>query len=179
MKLSEDSLTIREAAEKDTERLLEIYFYYVLNMAVSFEYTVPSVGEFAERIKKTREKYPYLVCENRHTVIGYAYAGAYSPREAYDWTAAASIYVDREYHRQGAGSLLYEALEEKLRRQGIVNLLAGVAYSEKEDEYLTQDSYRFHMKMGFAQVARMKEIGRKFDRWYDLLWMQKKIRCTS
>ena len=175
MNRPENSLFIRDARITDAERLLEIYAHYVLNTAVSFEYTVPSLSEFAERIRKTKEKYPYLVCENGHTVIGYAYAGPYIPREANAWTAAASIYVDQAYRRRGAGSLLYEALEERLRRQGIVNLLAGAAYCEQEDQYLSHDSFLFHLKMGFVQAARMPGIGKKFGRWYDLLWMQKKI----
>ena len=61
----ESEWIIRDARAEDAERLLEIYAHYVLNTAVSFEYTVPSVPEFRERIRKTREKYPYLVCEYR------------------------------------------------------------------------------------------------------------------
>jgi hypothetical protein len=53
--------------------------------------------------------------------------------------------------------------------------LAGVASSEEEDEYLTHGSYNFHTRMGYEKVAHMKDIGKKFDRWYDLLWLQKKI----
>ena len=71
--------------------------------------------------------------------------------------------------------MTYAALEEKLRERGIVNLLAGIAYVEEEDEYLTHDSVYFHQKMGYAQVARMMTIGKKYDRWYDLLWLQKKL----
>lgn len=171
----DSELIVREARTEDAERLVEIYSWYVLNTAVSFEYAVPSVSEFRERIRKTKEKYPYLVCLKQDRIIGYAYAGAYSPREAYNWTAALSVYLDRDCRRQGAGSLLYKALEERLHRQGIVNLLAGVAYCEEEDEYLSHDSYVFHRKMGYEQVARMKTIGKKFNRWYDLLWLQKKI----
>lgn len=170
-----NELLIREVRPEDAARLAEIYSWYVLNTAVSFEYTVPSVEEFEARIRKTTEKYPYLVCMKENKIIGYAYAGAYSPREAYSWTAAVSIYLDRDCRRQGAGSLLYKVLEKKLRSRGIVNLLAGVAYCEKEDEYLSHDSLHFHQKMGYSQVARMKGIGKKFGRWYDLLWLQKKI----
>ena len=108
-------------------------------------------------------------------MIGYAYAGAYSIREAYAWTAASSIYFDREFRRQGAGAVLYRELEERLRGQGIVNLLAGTAYIDEEDEYLTHDSCLFHRKQGFVQVARLEGVGKKFGRWYDLLWMQKKL----
>ena len=86
--LMNNELLIREVRPEDAARLAEIYSWYVLNTAVSFEYTVPSVEEFEARIRKTTEKYPYLVCMKENKIIGYAYAGAYSPREAYSWTAA-------------------------------------------------------------------------------------------
>ena len=166
---------IREAQVEDAARLVEIYSYYITDTAVSFEYEVPTVDEFKERIIKIKEKYPYLVCEKDGVIAGYVYASAYSSREAYDWTVATSIYVDKNIHRQGIGRALYSALEERLKKQGIVNLLAGVAYCDPEDEYLTQDSFKFHTRMGYEKVAHMKGVGKKFDRWYDLLWMQKKI----
>ena len=120
-------LSIREVQISDAPRLAEIYSYYVKNTAVSFEYVVPTADEFERRIKHTTEKYPYLVCVDDGKVVGYAYAGAYSARQAYDWTATTSIYVDMEYRRNGIGTLLYDELEKRLKEQGIVNLLAGVA----------------------------------------------------
>ena len=170
-----NTFTIRDAKVEDAERLVEIYSYYITDTAVSFEYEVPSVEEFAERIRRISAKYPYLVCEKDGYVIGYVYAGRYSPREAYNWTVTTSIYIDRKYHRQGVGALLYSELEKRLKERGIVNLLAGVAYIEQEDEYLTHDSIHFHLREGYTQVARMMSVGKKFDRWYDLVWLQKKI----
>lgn len=170
-----NELKIREAQEQDAERLLEIYSYYVLNTAVSFEYNVPSLEEFKERIRNTKKKYPYLVCEKDGKIIGYVYAGAYSSRESYSWTVSTSIYVDKQYHRQGVGTLLYKELEIHLKKMGIINLLAGTAFIEKEDEYLTHNSPNFHLKQGYTEAAHMKGIGKKFDRWYDLKWFQKKI----
>lgn len=170
-----DDLIIRDVRLEDAVRLVEIYSYYVTDTAVSFEYKVPTVEEFKERIKKTTEKYPYLVCVKNERIAGYVYAGAYSSREAYDWTVTTSIYVDKDYRRQGIGSSLYSALEKRLRAQGIVNALAGVAYCEKEDEYLTHDSYKFHKIAGYEKAADLKAVGKKFNRWYDLLWMQKRL----
>ncbi len=68
---------IREAMVSDAARLTEIYSYYVTDTAVSFEYEVPSVEEFSHRIKRIKEKYPYLVCVYGDKIIGYAYAGKY------------------------------------------------------------------------------------------------------
>ncbi|MBP5156241.1 MAG: N-acetyltransferase [Treponema sp.] len=168
-------LEIREAQVEDAERLAEIYSYYLADTAVSFEYAVPTASEFRRRIEHTKQKYPYLVCLDDGRLIGYVYAGEYSSREAYAWTVTTSIYVDRNCRRQGAGALLYRELEQRLKKQGIVNLLAGVAYCDAEDEYLTHDSYKFHLKEGYTEVARMRTVGKKFDRWYDLVWLQKKI----
>ena len=170
-----DRLKIRSVQISDAGRLSEIYSYYVQNTAVSFEYEAPSADEFIKRIEHTTEKYPYLVCEKSDQVVGYAYAGAYSIREAYMWTVSTSIYVDKDHRREGIGSLLYTSLEHELKKQGIINLLAGVAYIDEADEYLSHDSYKFHLKEGYSEVAHMKSVGKKFDRWYDLLWFQKKI----
>ncbi len=168
-------LKIREATLDDAARLVEIYAPYIRETAVSFEYEVPTVDEFKERIKNVKEKYPYLVCEKDGVIVGYVYASAYSKREAYDWTVGTSIYVDKNFRRMGIGSLLYKHLEEGLKKMGIENLLAGVAYCEREDEYLTKDSYKFHLREGYVMAGHLKDVGKKFDRHYDLLWMQKKL----
>lgn len=168
-------LKIRDAQLEDAARLVEIYSHYVSDTAVSFECTVPSVEEFTERIKNIKTKYPYLVCEKDGKIIGYVYASSYSSRAAYDWTVSTSIYVDKDCRRNGAGALLYKELEKRLKEKGIINLLAGVAFCENEDEYLTHDSQKFHLKMGYSEVAHMKGVGKKFERWYDIKWFQKKI----
>ncbi len=169
-------LSIRDARPEDAGRLVEIYSYYVMNTAVSFEYTAPSVDEFRERIRNTMTKFPYIVCMKGDRIVGYAYVGAYSAREAYSWTVTTSIYVDKDCRRQGIGSFLYRELESRVQALGIVNLLAGVAYTNTEDEYLTHDSYKFHIREGYREVAHLDTVGKKFDRWYDLVWMQKKLQ---
>ena len=168
-------MIIRDVKTEDAERLVEIYSHYVLNTAVSFEYEVPAADEFRQRIVKITSKYPYLVCEKDGKIVGYVYAGEYSARSAYSWTAAMSIYVDKDYRRQGIGSAMYKAIEPKLKDMGIVNLLAGTAYCDPEDEYLTQASSKFHMSQGYSEAAHFRKIGKKFDRWYDLKWYQKEI----
>lgn len=170
-----ESIVIRDVKESDAERLAEIYAYYVENTAISFEYDAPTVEEFAERIRKISAKYPYLVCEVDGKAVGYVYAGRYSPREAYDWTVTTSIYIDKDCRGMGIGTKLYDEFEERLKERGIVNLLAGVADCDEEDEYLTHDSSKFHLKYGYTKVAHMKAVGKKFDRWYDLLWYQKRL----
>lgn len=166
---------IREVRESDAARLVEIYSYYVKETAVSFEFEAPSVEEFRNRIRTISSKYPYLVYEENGEILGYVYASAYSGREAYNWTVATSIYVDKDSRKQGIGAALYNELETRLYKQGIVNILAAVAYIDTEDEYLTHDSIIFHKRMEYKEVAHMIKVGKKFDRWYDIIWLQKRF----
>ena len=85
-------MRIRNATIADAERLLEIYSYYVEKTAISFEYDVPSLGEFTNRIVNTLKKYPYLVVEEEGVVQGYAYAGSFKERAAYNHSCELSIY---------------------------------------------------------------------------------------
>jgi phosphinothricin acetyltransferase len=80
-----------------------------------------------------------------------------------------------DYKRKGIGSLLYNALENALKEQGILNLNACIAYTDKEDDYLTNDSIRYHEKMGYTEVAHFHKCGYKNKTWYDMVWMEKFI----
>lgn len=171
-----DNLIIRAATENDAESILKIYDYYVTSTAITFEYTTPSVLEFRERIAETRRHFPYIVLEKGGNVIGYAYAGKLKDREAYKYSVELSIYVDKNFKRGGIGRRLYEDIEKRLADMGIRNLYACIAYpSEKEDEYLNYDSVRFHEHMGYKLIGRFHRCGYKFDRWYDMVWMEKLI----
>ena len=107
--------------------------------------------------------------------MGYAYAGAFKERAAYDWSVETSIYVWQNQKRMGVGSLLYERLEEILKKQGILNVNACIAYPQEEDPYLTKDSVFFHEKFGYSMVGKFHVCGYKFNRWYDMVWMEKMI----
>lgn len=75
----------------------------------------------------------------------------------------------------GIGRELYGIMEQLLREQHILNLYACVAYTEFEDEYLTQASVHFHEHMGFKICAHLHECGYKFGNWYDMVYMEKTI----
>ena len=80
-----------------------------------------------------------------------------------------------EVERCGIGRMLHEALELRLKEQGILNMNACISFIETEDEYLTQDSVRFHEQLGYKKVAHFHLCGKKFGRWYDMIWMEKII----
>lgn len=168
-------MAIRKARLQDAEALLAIYAPYVEQTAITFEYAVPTVNEFRRRMANVAESYPWLVAVDDGSIAGYAYASAFKERAAYQWAVETSIYVDRNERGKGIGRRLHEALEETLKQQGILNLNACIAYTEHEDEYLTLDSVRFHERLGYTQVAHFHKCGRKFDRWYDMIWMEKLI----
>ncbi len=86
-----------------------------------------------------------------------------------------SIYLDRGARRRGLGRQLYEALEEALSAQGILNLYAVIAWPEREDEYLSTNSADFHAHLGYTLAGHLHKCGCKFGRWYDLIWMEKLI----
>ena len=171
----DDELLIRRAAPEDAGGILAIYAPYIRTTAITFEYDVPDEEEFRGRISHTLEKYPYLAAELGGRIVGYAYAGAFNERAAYDWAAETSIYVDMGMKRRGIGSALYGALEKCLAAQGILNLNACIAYPDSEDEYLTRDSVRFHEKFGYSMAGRFHSCGSKFGRWYDMVWMEKML----
>ena len=127
-------IRIRPAKPEDAEKLLAIYAPYVEQTAITFEYEVPTVEEFRERIHNTLKKYPYLVAEQGGEPVGYAYVGPFHDRPAYDWAVETSIYVDQNKKRMGIGKKLHEALEEELRNRGFLNMNACIAYPAQEDD---------------------------------------------
>ena len=167
--------TIRTATPEDAARLLEIYAYYVEHTAISFEYTVPTLSEFQNRIKKTLERYPYLVIETDDGIQGYAYAGSFIGRAAYQHSCEMTIYLDPHSHKLGLGRKLYEALENRLKEMGFLNLYACIGWPETEDEYLNRNSADFHAHLGYTKAGTFHKCGYKFDRWYDMIWMEKLI----
>ncbi|MGI5888357.1 MAG: GNAT family N-acetyltransferase [Oscillospiraceae bacterium] len=171
----ENRVTLRLATPDDAGRLLEIYAPYVLNTAITFEYSVPSVEEFRDRISSTLEHYPYIVAECGGVIEGYAYAGRLNPRKAYDWACEMSIYVDLNHRRHGLGRLMYEALEHILRMMNVQNVNACIAYPSAADPHLTTDSVKFHGTMGYRMVGEFHRCAYKFGTWYDMVWMEKDI----
>ena len=168
-------ITIRTATLSDAQALLNIYAPYVEHTAITFEYDVPSVEEFASRIEHTLQKYPYLIAEKNGSLLGYAYASPFHERPAYDWAVETSIYVEQNIKHQGIGRRLHDALEDALRNQGILNMNACIAYPPAKDEYLDRNSIEFHTHMGYRLVGEFYKCGYKFHRWYNMVWMEKLI----
>lgn len=165
--------TLRLATPADAAELLKIYAPFVAsedrNLSdVSFEYAVPSVEEFAGRIRDISANYPYLVCEQEGRLLGYAYAHPYIQRAAYQWGAEVTIYLAPEGQCRGLGRRLYTALEELLRKQGVVVLYACVTASNEH-------SVKMHEALGYKIIGRFDNTGFKHGHWLDMVWLEKRI----
>ena len=170
-----ENMIIRTATANDAEAILNIYAYYVENTAITFEYDVPTIEEFIQRIENTLKKYPYLVAEKDGEILGYAYAGVFKDRAAYGWSAETTIYLKQDAVKCGLGRMLYETLEKEMKERGFLNLYACIGYPIDDDEYLTKNSAEFHAHLGFETVGEFHKCGYKFGRWYNMIWMEKII----
>ena len=168
MKLKKEDLSFRFATENDAEKILAIYKPYVENTTITFEYNVPTIEEFRERIREILKDYPYIVCEYGNEIVGYAYAHRIWSRAAYQWDAELSIYTNEKYAGNGIGKKLYGILLEILKLQNVVNVYGLVTYPNKSSEKL-------HNYFGFKKVAFFENVGFKFGKWIGVTWFEKAI----
>ncbi len=194
--ITDNEVRFRMAGPEDAQALLAIYTPFIENTAVTFEYDVPSVPEFRNRIEEILREYPFIVAEVNSVIAGFAYAHTFRTREAYRHTAEVSIYILPEYHGRGIGRELYARLEDLLRLQNVFLLYACIVVPDAaagfepdaapadmtedvpdgSDPYVTDDSMKFHGHVGYRLNGRQRKCGYKFDRWYGTVWMEKEIR---
>jgi L-amino acid N-acyltransferase YncA len=156
---------IRLIEDTDYAGMLAIYSPSVIHTAITFEYEVPSLEEYTERIMKIASHYPILVCTHNGEVAGYAYGSIHRVKTAYQWSAESTIYVDEKYHGSPVARTLYHALLSVLELQGFVNVYAAVTVPNAKSE-------RFHLAMGFAEIGVFEKIGFKLGKWHDLKFFE-------
>jgi phosphinothricin acetyltransferase len=163
-----NEIILRDVRIEDAADLAAIYAYYVENTWVTFETEPPDVSEFADRIRRFSAAYPYFVAENAATgeIVGYTYAHAFHERTAYRYTAETTVYVKQGLQQGGIGRLLYDALFPAMKAMGLKNAMALLGIPNEPSE-------RFHRSYGFTDAGRLIGVGYKFDRWLDVLYMQK------
>lgn len=96
-------MKIEKVSTADAEELLALYAPYVEETAISFEYEVPSVDEFRNRIEQISAKYPYIKAVVDGKIAGYAYAAGFKDRKAYDWSVETTIYIRKDCRQLGLG----------------------------------------------------------------------------
>ncbi len=163
------SAIIRLATESDADKMLAIYTPVVLDTAISFELEPPTEDEFRERIRNTLKITPWLACEMDGEIAGYAYAGQYRPRPAYQWSVEVTVYVNASFRRRGVARALYTSLFECLRVQGYHSAYAAVALPNPA-------SIAVHENMGFKSIGIFHSVGYKHGKWHDSGWWELSIQ---
>ncbi len=163
------NLVIRMATLEDAAALLSIYQPYILNTAITFEYEPLTLEAFQKRMEHILVQFPWLVCEVEGEIVGYAYCSRFKERAAFDWDCECSVYIDEKYHRRGIATELYHKLFELVKEQGYYTIYSLITYSH-------QSSVELHKKFGFTEVGVYEKTGYKFDRWWDLLVMEKRLK---
>lgn len=177
--INDNKLKLRLALAEDASKLAEIYRPFVESTAISFEYIAPDADEFKRRIKEKIKTYPFIVAVIGDEIIGYAYASQFLPRPAYKHSVETTLYIKSGFQNSGIGKFLYSALEKLLALQNVINLNACIAFADKPDNTLNNNSMIFHSKMGYRYVGRFIASGYKFGRFYDMIWMEKLIRIPE
>jgi L-amino acid N-acyltransferase YncA len=158
-------LQIRQATPLDAERLCEIYNWYIQNTVITFELEPILSTEMSERLAQKLEKYDWLVGEYNQEIVGYAYAGSFRARAAYDHSTESSVYLDHTKTGQGFGMVLYGAMIDRCRELGFQELIGGVALPNDA-------SVKLHERLGFQKIGVFPRVGFKFDRYIDVGFWQ-------
>jgi phosphinothricin acetyltransferase len=162
--------TIRPASDADLAAITTIYAHHVLHGTGTFETTPPTEPEMAARRADVLTKgLPYLVLEHEGTVQGFAYCNWFKPRPAYRFSAEDSIYLAADAAGKGWGRLLLTELMGQAERAGVRKLIAVIGDSAN------LGSVGVHRSCGFEHTGTLSACGWKFNRWLDVVLMQRFI----
>jgi phosphinothricin acetyltransferase len=162
------TVTTRPADIDDLPRLTEIYNHYVVNSHVTFDLEPVTLTERREWFAQFAATGPHrlLVAEENGVVVGYAGSFRFRPRRAYDATIETTVYCAPEAVGRGVGSALYAALFEALREETLHVAVGAIAVPNPP-------SIALHERFGFRLAGVTHEVGRKFDRYWDVTWYEK------
>src|ERR1700689_2824756 len=165
-----NDVSLRTATSADIAAITRIYAYAVANGTASFELEPPDEAEMARRQQALMARnFPYIVAEHAGVVAGYAYAGPYRDRRAYDWCVEDSLYIAPEFHRQGIGRLLLMRLIGATEALGFRQMIAVIGDSANTA------SVAVHAAVGFRLIGVFQAIGYKHGKWLDTVLMQRAI----
>ena len=161
---------ITPATLADAAGIAAIYAHHVLHGTASWEITPPTADEMAARMARVLgEGWPWLVARGpAGDLLGYAYAAQYNTCAGYRYACEDSIYLRHDALGQGIGTALLAALIDACEAWGFRQMIAGIAGSEPA-------SMALHARAGFAEVARLRSVGRKHGQWLDVIYMQRAL----
>ncbi|RZI74085.1 MAG: N-acetyltransferase family protein [Pseudomonas sp.] len=164
------TIHIRPSLDADIAAIAAIYAHHVLHGTGTFETEAPGVADMAARRADVLAKgLPYLVAERRSdgAILGFAYCNWFKPRPAYRFSAEDSIYLADDARGRGVGTMLLKALIEAAEAAGVRKLIAVIGDADN------LGSIGVHRAQGFAHVGVLEDVGWKFDRWLDVVLMDR------
>lgn len=163
---------IRIGKEADLPQVVEIYNLAVANSTTTYDLEPQTLSQREQWFSTLIEKgYPFLVIEIEKVVAGFGTLEPFNPRRGYRFTAWSSLYLHEKYRGQGWGTRLVQCLIEEAKERSFHCLMAGI----DGDNVI---SMRLHEKLGFKKVAHLKEVGYKFDRWLDVIYMERLLTTS-
>ena len=159
-------MTIRPATSADAPAIAAIYDHYARETCVTFNTQGPSAEHYAEQI--TEGRYPFLAAEKAGEVVGFAYAAAFRPHDAYRWDVELTIYLRPGMEGQGIGSQLMAALLHDLTRLGYLTAYSCVTVPNER-------SVALHKRFGFTELGVFPNTGYKHGQWHGVLWLSKTL----
>jgi L-amino acid N-acyltransferase YncA len=163
-------LKIRHSHDGDIPAVTAIYSHHVLHGTGTFETDPPTASDMALRRADVLSKgLPYLVIESSSEILGFAYCNWFKPRPAYRFSAEDSIYMLPQTAQRGLGRILLAELVAQAERAGVRKLIAVIGDSEN------RGSIGVHRACGFQHVGVLSACGWKFERWLDVVLMERVI----
>jgi phosphinothricin acetyltransferase len=165
-RMQHHTAAIRQATETDLVAINDIYNHYVLRSTCTYQEEPERLEDRRRWFSHHRDQHPVIVAELNRQVVGWGSLSAYHPRSAYRRTVENSVYVHHEYHRGGIGSLLLQELIARARTLGHRAIIAGIDGEQSA-------SVALHARFQFEHVGCLKQVGFKFDRWLDVIYMER------
>lgn len=162
------SLIVRGATEADLREMAEIYNHAILNTTATFDTETKTVDQWRKMLAHASDAYPMIVATIDDRVVGWGALKPLIDRPAARFSTENAVYVDPSCHGRGIGSALMEDLVERARHNGYHVIIAFVVSGNQASE-------RLHEKLGFEQVGFIREVGRKFEEWLDLIVYEKLV----
>jgi phosphinothricin acetyltransferase len=159
-------LRLRDANVADLPVINEIYNHYVLHSTCTYQTEPVTAEQRAAWFAEHGPRHPVIVAELDGRVAGWGSLSRFHPRRAYEHTVEDSVYLHPEKRGRGLGTALLEELVARARRLGHHTVIAVISADQPA-------SIALHRKLGFVEAARLREVGFKFGRWLDVVWMQR------
>ncbi len=163
-----NKILIRDAATGDLTIINDIYNHYVLHSTCTYQTEPSTAEERASWFAEHGPVHPVTVAMSGGIVVGWGSLSKFHARAAYGHTVEDSVYVRHDWHGQGIGRALLADLIGRALKIGHHCIIAGIDADQPT-------SVALHAKFGFVQTAHLREVGFKFGRWLDVVWMQRML----